>query len=276
MIPEELPADLQTLFRGAEDAVGRRLSVALPDGRVVMSDEGTGGIAALWLSDGPATADLFCRIRADHSRSGLYPLLLDGLDKGGEEYRPWGSGELFHARLTSPENHDPAVVLARWWAGDDEWDEDDAEVTAPFDERWPGLAPAMPLLHDSDRLAEDFVRRLLAEQPYLRLGLVAATGGATALTAAGWSGPVNQENDTALFSAVVGDWERRFGARVVCVGFDTLRLSVAAPPTTRDAALAVAAEHMAFCPDNIWQGIGTLSAYADALVNAEEWYFWWD
>lgn len=67
-----------------------------------------------------------------------------------------------------------------------------------------------------------------------------------------------------------------FGARVVRLGSDTLSLSVAAPPADRGAALAVAAEHFAFCPDNVWQATGNLGAYADQLINAHEWGFWWD
>ncbi|MEV4704749.1 DUF4253 domain-containing protein [Actinoplanes sp. NPDC049316] len=38
----------------------------------------------------------------------------------------------------------------------------------------------------------------------------------------------------------------------------------------------MAAEHFAFCPDNVWQGVGTLTAYADQLVNAPMWSLWWD
>ncbi|MFE5491809.1 DUF4253 domain-containing protein [Streptomyces virginiae] len=53
---------------------------------------------------------------------------------------------------------------------------------------------------------------------------------------------------------VLRDWEHRFGARVVAVGFDTLHLSVAAPPMSGQDALLVAAEHFALSPDNIWQG----------------------
>ncbi|MFE1203676.1 DUF4253 domain-containing protein [Streptomyces sp. NPDC058762] len=56
------------------------------------------------------------------------------------------------------------------------------------------------------------------------------------------SGPCNYDA-TAKFSTVVRDWEHRFGARVVAVGFATLRLSVAAPPADERAALLVAAEH---------------------------------
>ncbi|WP_345438093.1 DUF4253 domain-containing protein [Actinoallomurus vinaceus] len=38
----------------------------------------------------------------------------------------------------------------------------------------------------------------------------------------------------------------------------------------------VAAEHIAFCPDNIWQGCGDFTMYADGLVGEESWSFWWD
>jgi hypothetical protein len=51
---------------------------------------------------------------------------------------------------------------------------------------------------------------------------------------------------------------------------------VAAPPATFEHALNVAAEHHAFCPDNVWQGSGSLEEYAKGLVGAERWSFWWD
>lgn len=41
------------------------------------------------------------------------------------------------------------------------------------------------------------------------------------------------------------------------VGFDTVDLLVERPPRTQQAALAVAAEHFAFCTDNIYQGVGS-------------------
>ncbi|MGV9843622.1 DUF4253 domain-containing protein [Streptomyces fungicidicus] len=83
------------------------------------------------------------------------------------------------------------------------------------------------------------------------LGLVPASSGAEALRECGWQGPCNYTNDTGQIAAVVLDWERRFGARVVGVGF---------------------AEHFAFCPDSIWQGRRphTLAGYAKDLVVAEE------
>jgi hypothetical protein len=69
----------------------------------------------------------------------------------------------------------------------------------------------------------------------------------------GWAGPVNYDNDTAKFSAVLRSWEDRFGVRVVAANSNTLIVSVAAPPGDLDAALHLAAEHFAFCPDNLWQ-----------------------
>ncbi len=55
-------------------------------------------------------------------------------------------------------------------------------------------------------------------------------------------------------------------------------LSVAAPPATLAQGEAIAAEHFAFCPDNITQGAHpTLRAYAEhELLTKPTWSFWWD
>ncbi|MGW4027206.1 DUF4253 domain-containing protein [Streptomyces sp. NPDC005009] len=130
---------------------------------------------------------------------------------------------------------------------------------------------------DADATADQYAQAFLAQYPHARLGLVAAPRGADALTTAGWNGPLNYDNDTATFSAVLRDWEDRFGARVVGVGFDTLHLSVAAPPHRLEDALRIAAEHFAFCPDNIWQGTHRdLTTYAEDLIDLNCWDFWWD
>ncbi|MFI0990606.1 DUF4253 domain-containing protein [Streptomyces exfoliatus] len=151
-------------------------------------------------------------------------------------------------------------------------------VTAPFGQNWPGLAPSRKTATNADQLAGEYARAFLSDRPQSRLGLVIAASGAEALTAAGWAGPCNYDNDTAKFSAVIADWEHRFGTRVVAVGFSTLHISVAAPPTNQEDALLVAAEHFALCPDNIWQGTRphTLTAYAERLTGTHHWDFWWD
>ncbi|MET8330189.1 DUF4253 domain-containing protein [Streptomyces sp. NPDC005181] len=99
---------------------------------------------------------------------------------------------------------------------------------------------------------------------------IAAASRAEAPTPADWARPCNYDNDTAKFSAVVRDWEHRFGARPVAVGFSTLHLSIGAPPANEHEAILITAEHFAFCPDNIWQGSRPyiLPAYAERITGA--------
>jgi hypothetical protein len=270
---EMLPPELHKLFsagRGAE----RKLSVPLPPGHVVHGDEGDGP-PALWITDEPVTDNkLWGRLLAEHFRSDLWPLLLEPLRTPPgtkDEFRPWESGEFFFDWRTSPSQHDPTALLARWWDGNQ-----DGDVTAPYGATWPGLAPAREFRVDPDIHAIEYATFLVDDNPNLRLGLVATDRGADSPVACGWSGPMNFTNDTGEISAVLQSWEDRFGVRVVCLGFADLYVSVAAPPTTLDDALHIAAEHLAFCPDNIYQGAGTLQRYAEILVNAPLWHFWWD
>ncbi|MER7754744.1 DUF4253 domain-containing protein [Kitasatospora sp. NPDC097643] len=257
--------------------------VPLPPGRSVVGDEGRGQQPLLWVSDERPPAGLWGQLHRAHPQSGLYPLLLAPL-ADEPDFRPWLSGELFPALVSDPAHHDPAALLRGWWEGpnveDEEEDEDDFDpVLAPYDATWPGLAAdpvPLPCVADAGECARILAAGLEADGGRLRLGLVRAAGGAAALAACGWNGPVNHENDTAKIAAVLASWERRFGARVVQAGFDTLELSVAAPPATLDEALPLAAEHTALCPDLVFQGTGTLTAYAELLVAFPRWSFWWD
>lgn len=258
----------------------------LPSGRMIRSDEGDGAVLALWMSDGPATFELWERLFAERSRTGLWPLLLDAARPYDDKFRPWESGELFPERMSAPGSHDAAGLLEGWWKDYTVVDEDTdvlspadrLAVTAPFGRSWPGLAPALPPTDAPATTAAEYARAFVLRQPNVRLGLVASDSGSGALTAAGWGGPLNYDNDTAKFSAVLASWEERFGAHVVAVGPSTLHLSVAAPPTTTEDALLAAAEHFAFCPDNIHQGSHrTLREYAEhAVLGQRTWSFWWD
>jgi hypothetical protein len=96
------------------------------------------------------------------------------------------------------------------------------------------------------------------------------------LGASQWFGAANYDADPVDRSTVLRSWEERFDAYVVGLGFDTLIVAVGHPPLDRRAATGIAAEHLAFCPDNIWQGVGTVREYADTLVKAPLWHFWWD
>jgi hypothetical protein len=127
-------------------------------------------------------------------------------------------------------------------------------------------------------MARQYAADLISRDRRMRLGLARADRGADALAAAGWTGPANYTSDTGQIAAIVRSWEDRFGVRVVAAGFADLYLSVTAPPATRDEALDVAAEHFAFCPDNVWQGAhpNKLTGYAEQLIGLNSWVFWWD
>lgn len=228
-------------------------TVPLPPGRLVAPQDG--GPPVYWLSDSPVESALVAALRA--AGGGLYPMLLTG--------PRWADGEVYPPE-TGPAGHDPEALLRTWWET-----HLDGEVEA---HPWPGRAAAGAPQDDPDEHADDFAEFQLADTP-AQLGLVAAATGAQALAVCGWSGPANYA-DTDQIAAVVADWEHRFGARVVTVGFDTLELSVAAPPVTIEHARSVAVEQFAFCPDLVWQGTGKLEKLAEQLVGAVNWSFWWD
>ncbi|NKI44421.1 DUF4253 domain-containing protein [Streptomyces physcomitrii] len=158
-------------------------------------------------------------------------------------------------------------------------DSEDQDPASGFD--WPGLAPAGREEEDPEVRAAaiaDLVAGGNQLLPHSRLGLVPARRSADIPAAIGWSGPVNHENDVARLCAVLRSWEDRFGIRVVALGFDIMVVSVAAPPATLAEAEQLAAEHFAFCPDNLQQGDHTdLRAYAKKeLLGQHFWTFWWD
>ncbi|MCW2892930.1 MAG: hypothetical protein JWO75_2419 [Actinomycetia bacterium] len=80
----------------------------------------------------------------------------------------------------------------------------------------------------------------------------------------------------APLTVVLRSWEERFGATVMHVGFDQLDLLLEGPVRSEQEALAVAAEHFAFCSDNVDQGVVSIREYAEELPGAARWSFWWD
>ncbi|MFG2790635.1 DUF4253 domain-containing protein [Streptomyces sp. NPDC048419] len=244
------------------------LGLRLPSGVLVdATDDGPWHEPLLWLAGGRAEPGEWTALRQTAPRHGLLPVVLDvGQGHGGPEL--W---ELTPGGMSYPGDHDAEEVLEEFW---DEYAEEDAD--------WAGLArtPHTPGA-EPEAVAADVVESLLdgggpLKEP--RLALVPARRSADIPTAIGWMGPANHENDTARLSAILRSWEDRFGIRVVALGFDTLLVSVAAPPTTLAEAQALAAEHHAFCPDNVDQGNDpTFTAYAERqLLNRPAWFFWWD
>ncbi|MFF8379615.1 DUF4253 domain-containing protein [Streptomyces sp. NPDC015661] len=284
MIPNQLP-------RLVSDPTGRSLGLDLPPGALT----GPADAPYLWSGDGPAGPAAWAALRPAARMAGLLPVLLGGpCDLDGWHLMP--------EMMSDPADHDAEEVLAGFWDGyaAEEIPEEDrdpqvtaavealfgeqpgyAEVVAPFAAGWPGLAPALPLRTDPDRAAAAIAEALTEPgtwQAEAHPALVPARRSADIPAVIGWTGPLNHENDVARLCTVLRSWEDRFGARVVALTPGELLVSVAAPPRTPEEAEAVAAEHFAFCPDNITQGhYDTLREYArEALLNAPVWRFWWD
>ncbi|GAQ59008.1 DUF4253 domain-containing protein [Streptomyces acidiscabies] len=256
----------------ASDPSGRKLGLRLPPGKLV---DANWPQPLLWYANQPSSSGNWTALGAQASQAGLLPVLVD-VANHWEERQGW---ELDPDAASYPGDHDAEDVLAEFW--ETEEDEYDADLRAPFTHTWPGLAPATTPTADPDtratQLADDISEskdRTWFTAPHL--ALVPARRSADIPAAIGWTGPLNHENDVARLCAVLRTWEDRFGARVVAIGFATLAVSVAAPPATQEEAEAIAAEHYAFCPDNIEQGSGTIEAYAKDLIGAPSWHFWWD
>lgn len=266
------------MSRNLEAGLGELPAGLLPAGRLVVPQGGA--TAMYWLSDRPVQGAVWAALRAEHHRSGLWPVLLTGLEQ--EPARPWEAGQVT-VDSRPREAAEAERLLAEWWSEytepdeDDEHDDDEDENqldTEPFGRTWPGLGPALPLRADPDTVADAVARSSLDAGQ--RLGLVRVERSADCVAALGWAGPTNYIDDPGEVAAVLRSWEDRYGVRVVHVGFDTLDLSVAAPPETAEQSLRVAAEHHALCPDNVWQEYDTLKEYAERLVGAPRWSFWWD
>ncbi|QGV79218.1 DUF4253 domain-containing protein [Streptomyces ficellus] len=221
---------------------------------------------SLWYADEPAAPDTWARLLPARQAAGMQPVLLT---------------ETQHFRVNrvgDPDDHDPAAVLAGLWRELAE-DEEDAGIIAPFSTAWPGLAPPGEGDTDPDDTAARTTAELAGGDDWLkgaRGALVPARRSADIPAVLGWGGAVHH-TDAVRLSAVLRSWEDRFGIRVVGLGHDILTVSVAAPPRTMADALAVAAEHYAFCPDNVWDGYDTLRAYAaEEVLDRPDWTFWWD
>jgi hypothetical protein len=128
-------------------------------------------------------------------------------------------------------------------------------------------------LTDPDAAADELAGRLLQDAD-TRLGLMLVDRGADVPMVAEWW--ASDQIDTGSAVAVLRSWEDRFGVRLVQFGFDSLELSVAAPPTTTTEAQHLAAEHFALCAENDGYESGALARYAEELIGAQQWSFWWE
>ncbi len=107
------------------------------------------------------------------------------------------------------------------------------------------------------------------------LAHVRAASGADALGALGY-GAWNDCPHPWIHVAQVRAWQERYGAELVVGANDTLEFFVSRPPRTREAAIELALEQFWYCADIVDQGVGTIEALANELLDAPRWFFWWD
>lgn len=271
--PEAVGLD-GVLFRAAKrgrvpPATGGTVAgVALPDGSLYspMAEGGSRGEdPVIWASVRPVAnlGQIWSRLAAAFSETGVWPFVIDASYgfKGFDDYLM----DVPRGRHT-----EALAILRKSWNDMVSFDKEfpDEEI-APFGKAFPGLADPMP----GDRPSS--IDHLVAAASG-HLGLVAVNRPADILDAVGWMGAANYDGDPLDMTTVLRSWELRFDAYVVGLTTDTLTLAVGRPPRDVRSATAIAAEHFAFCPDNIQQGVGSISEYARLLVNESLWPFWWD
>jgi hypothetical protein len=265
-------------------------SVTLPVGMHIVSGYGTGQPTA-WatIQPVPEPDKIWTVLSAAHPQTGLVPFLLEGMASDpGSTQRPWDEGEFEDpADLVELERLDAEALLESWWNSQlnplTEGQAEDPEhilIRLPFSRRFPGLAPAETTPRDPRelRLALAWSRRPA------RIGLAVADRPADVLARIGWLGAANTR-DTPSIAAVLRSWEDRFGARLLQIGFDRIRLLVERPPRTADAALRLAAEQYVFCDEcqhglsemgTAVPGLDTVPGLALCVLDVPAWTFWWD
>jgi hypothetical protein len=168
--------------------------------------------------------------------------------------RPWDEGELdLRCDLAAVNRLAAASVLAQAWAGQaptaEEFEHQPeffADWFPAFGLEFPGLAPGQ-----DQALTEAELDQALSWFRPARIGLVPASRPADVLALVGYNGTANRYGTPELLSAVLRSWEVRFGAVLVEVGFDHIRMLVRRPWRTLPDAQAVAAELLVMC-DEFW------------------------
>jgi hypothetical protein len=151
---------------------------------------------------------------------------------------------------------------------------------APFAGGFPGVAAAVDerAAIALDAAIEHALARMdvLDQDDHALRVLVPCRAPSEVLSALGWAGTTNHYREPDGLAALLESWCDRFGAVPIAVTLDTIDFAVTRPPTERDHATQLAAEHFAACPDLVEQGAGTLGALAKGLRARHAWWMWWD
>jgi hypothetical protein len=80
------------------------------------------------------------------------------------------------------------------------------------------------------------------------------------------------EEQVAIFQY----WYEKYQAVPALVTSDVWEMFIENPPTTQVEAESLSWEHFCFCPDIVFQGVGTVNELAGGLISSSVWFFWWD
>lgn len=270
MVTAEVPADGPVRLGSVQLPVGKRISERHGAPRLWATSEPVPGTGRVW----QALADM-------HPGTGLVPILLAFLDPYRHWGRPWDNAEFGpQCDLAAVARLDAAAVLAeQWWIpGQAELESDPelAATVAPYGEQFPGPAPAQEQM-----LTEAELARALDWFGPARIGLVPAARPADVLALVGYNGTVNRYGTPELLSAVLRSWEDRFGAVLLEVGFNHIRLLARRPPRTLRDAQAVAAELWPICNefrpiDRPGTAVCEIASIAECILDIPIWSMWWD
>jgi hypothetical protein len=256
-----------------EEGALRLGRVRLPAGKRIRAGDGSRRpIAWATLQEVPDAGRVWAALSRAHPQTGLVPFLLSGLD--GSTRRPWDEEEFGDPVDVAGLDHiDAADLLRQWWDGQWVAEEDGEEDVRqhiefrirPFTRQFPGMASA-----EQHGLSPERLDEVLGSLPAARIGLVPADRPADVLPLIGWLGAVNGFATPLPIAAVLRSWEDRFGARLLEVGFDVIRLLADRPPRTIELAERIAAEHLVFSDQC---AVFDITA---RLMEAPIWEFWWD
>lgn len=228
-------------------------------------------------SSGKDAVELWARLRRTTGPAGYYPVVF-GPREEADDILQVAKGEQDDVSRTMTAAG--GIQAQEWLDGkfqfngpqdEDEEDEEEGEGSAKdaLEGEWPEDAePSHSFVTPTDILSGKFLDEVV-------IGLIPAKDGADVpgiLQYGGWNDcPMPEEH-----VAVLRYWNREYGAEIACMTHDIIECQVLRPPTTREAALALARQQYGYCYDIVEQGTGTLSALAAALMNSRHWYFWWD
>jgi hypothetical protein len=213
------------------------------------------------------------RLRGLTEATGRYPVIVGGARSVAAHYTHLTSGR----RVESPSGIlrqaaqiDARAWLAARWSGYFDADDDFTES----DVRGAWMNPVYDLTRDPRvTLASEILG--YKPDPTLYIALLATPHSwetPAYLSYGGW----NACPKPALHVALHQHWAAIWGSEIVSLAFDTLVCRTRVPLLDREAALALARDHMMYCDDIVMQGTGTIDALAGELIAHQSWFFWWD